>query len=108
MEVTEETDVSFKSLNEGVMHACGHDGHTAYLMVLADCFIELKSSFSGTIKIIHQHAEEKPPGGAKSIMVSGIPDDVDHIFGTHLYPTESAGTVGYNTGYSMAGMSVLF
>ncbi len=87
------------------MHACGHDGHTAYLMVLADRFIELKSSFSGTIKIIHQHAEEKPPGGAKSIIDSGILDDVDHIFGTHLFPTEPAGTVGYHTGYSMAGMS---
>jgi amidohydrolase len=103
--IKEETDVPFKSKNDGVMHACGHDGHTAYLMVLADCLIQLKSSLSGTIKIIHQHAEEMPPGGAKSILDSGILDDVDHIFGTHLMPVDSAGTVGFNSGYSMAGMS---
>jgi len=101
--ITEETDVPFKSLNEGVMHACGHDGHTAYLMILADCFIELKSSISGTIKIIHQHAEETPPGGAKSIVDSGILDDVENIFGIHLFPTEPTGTVGYRSGYTMAG-----
>ncbi|WP_156289357.1 M20 family metallopeptidase [Oceanobacillus salinisoli] len=103
--IKEETGLPFQSKNEGVMHACGHDGHTAYLMVLADCLIQLKSSFSGTIKIIHQHAEETPPGGAKSIMDSGVLDDVDHIFGVHLFPTEPAGTVGYHTGYSMAGRS---
>ena len=54
------------------MHACGHDGHTAYLLVLADCLIQLKSEIAGTIKIIHQHAEEAPPGGAKSIVESGV------------------------------------
>lgn len=48
--ITEETDLPFKSQNEGVMHACGHDGHTAYLLVLADCFIELKRDLPGTIK----------------------------------------------------------
>src|SRR5690606_35631848 len=68
--ITEEADVPFKSVNEGVMHACGHDGHTAYLLVLADCLIELKDEIAGTIKIIHQHAEEVPPGGAKSIVES--------------------------------------
>ncbi|HZG72786.1 MAG TPA: amidohydrolase [Chondromyces sp.] len=101
--IIEETDVPFKSKNEGVMHACGHDGHTAYLLVLADCLIQLKDSIPGTIKIIHQHAEETPPGGAKSIVESGILDDVDHIFGVHLFPTEPAGTVGYRSGYTMAG-----
>ncbi|MDQ0256399.1 amidohydrolase [Evansella vedderi] len=103
--IKEETDVPFKSKNEGVMHACGHDGHTAYLMVLADCLIQLKSSLPGTIKIIHQHAEEISPGGAKSILDSGILDDVDHIFGAHLMPNEPAGTIGCNSGYTMAGRS---
>ena len=69
--IVEETDVPFKSKNEGVMHACGHDGHTAYMLVLADCLIQLKDEIPGTIKIIHQHAEEVPPGGAKSIVESG-------------------------------------
>ena len=101
--ITEEAEVPFRSKNEGVMHACGHDGHTAYLLVLADCIHELKDSLSGTIKIIHQHAEETPPGGAKSIMESGALDELDAVFGIHLFPSHPAGVVGYRGGYSMAG-----
>lgn len=101
--ITEEAEVPFRSKNEGVMHACGHDGHTAYLLVLADCINELKDSLSGTIKIIHQHAEETPPGGAKSIMESGFLDELDAVFGIHLFPSHPAGVVGYRGGYSMAG-----
>lgn len=101
--IHEETELSFQSQNEGVMHACGHDGHTAYMLVLADCLIELKDSFAGTVKIIHQHAEETPPGGAKSIVESGALEDLDVIFGTHLFPTDPAGTIGYRSGYAMAG-----
>ncbi len=101
--IHEETDVPFQSKNEGVMHACGHDGHTAYLLILADCLIQLKESIPGTIKIIHQHAEETPPGGAKSIVESGVLDDVDNVFGIHLFPTDPAGVVGYRSGDAMAG-----
>ncbi len=101
--IHEETDVPFKSKNDGVMHACGHDGHTAYMLILADCLIQLKSSIAGTIKIIHQHAEETPPGGAKSIIESGALDDLDQVFGTHLIPALPTGTIGYRSGYAMAG-----
>lgn len=101
--ILEETDVPFKSKNEGVMHACGHDGHTAYLLVLADCLIQLKNELAGTIKIIHQHAEESPPGGAKSIVDSGFLDDLDAVYGVHLFPIQPAGVVGYRSGYAMAG-----
>lgn len=101
--IHEEADVPFKSKNDGVMHACGHDGHTAYMLILADCLIQLKSSIAGTIKIIHQHAEETPPGGAKSIIESGILDDLDLVFGTHLMPAYPTGTIGYRSGYAMAG-----
>ncbi len=101
--IHEETAVPFKSKNDGVMHACGHDGHTAYMLILADCLIQLKSSISGTIKIIHQHAEETPPGGAKSIVESGMLDDLDVVLGTHLFPTHPVGTIGYRSGYAMAG-----
>lgn len=101
--ITEETDVPFKSKNEGVMHACAHDAHTAYLMVLADCLIQLKDEFNGTVKIIHQHAEEQPPGGAKSIVESGKLDDLHAIFGVHLLPMAPAGTVGYHSGYTFNG-----
>ncbi|KAB2329960.1 amidohydrolase [Cytobacillus depressus] len=101
--IVEETDVPFKSKNEGVMHACGHDGHTAYLLILADCLIQLKDQITGTIKIIHQHAEETPPGGAKSIVESGALDDLHAVFGIHLFPTNPTGDIGYRSGYSMAG-----
>lgn len=101
--ITEEADVPFRSKNEGVMHACGHDAHTAYLLILADCLIQLKDQIKGTIKIIHQHAEEQPPGGAKSIMESGKLNDVDAIFGIHILPVAPAGTVGYHSGYSFNG-----
>lgn len=103
--ITEEADVPFKSKNEGVMHACGHDAHTAYLLVLADCLIELKDQLAGTVKIIHQHAEEVPPGGAKSIMESGKLDDLDAIFGIHVLPMDPAGVVGYRSGYAFNGRS---
>lgn len=103
--ITEEADVPFKSKNEGVMHACGHDAHTAYLLVLADCLIQLKEELNGTIKIIHQHAEEVPPGGAKSIFDSGKLDDLDAIFGIHVLPMDPAGVVGYRSGYAFNGRS---
>ncbi|SFD39026.1 amidohydrolase [Lentibacillus persicus] len=101
--IPEETDVPFKSKNEGVMHACGHDAHTAYLLILADCLIQLKENIKGTIKIIHQHAEEQPPGGAKSIVETGKLDDLEAIFGIHVLPLAPAGTVGYHSGYSFNG-----
>ncbi|WP_026905733.1 amidohydrolase [Paucisalibacillus globulus] len=103
--IQEEADVPFKSKNEGVMHACGHDAHTAYMLILADCLIQLKDQLKGTIKIIHQHAEEQPPGGAKSIVESGKLDDLDAIFGIHVLPLAPARVVGYHSGYSFNGRS---
>ena len=101
--IEEETDVPFKSKNPGVMHACAHDGHTAYLLVLADCLIQLKAEIPGTIKIVHQPAEEVPPGGAIGMIESGLLDDLDNIFGIHLLPLGPAGLVGYNSGYVFPG-----
>ena len=82
--IREETGLSFASKNDGVMHACGHDAHTAYLMVLADIIRKKKDKFSGKIVIIHQHAEEVPPGGAKAMIESGVLDGVDNVFGIHV------------------------
>ncbi|MEH7179238.1 M20 family metallopeptidase [Neobacillus vireti] len=101
--IEEETDLPFKSKNPGVMHACAHDGHTAYLLVLADCLIQLKAEIPGTIKIVHQPAEEVPPGGAIGMIESGLLDDLDNIFGIHLLPLGPAGKVGYNSGYVFPG-----
>lgn len=101
--IEEQTELPFKSKKPGVMHACGHDGHTAYLLVLADCLIQLKENIPGTIKIVHQHAEETPPGGAKSVVESGILDDVDQIFGIPVFPFGESGQVYYHSGFAMAG-----
>lgn len=103
--IEEETDVPFKSENEGVMHACGHDVHTAYLMGLADALIESKEELPGTVKIIHQHAEEKPPGGAKAIVESGVLDDLDEVYGIHIVPVAGPEFIGYNKGPSFSGSS---
>ncbi len=101
--IEEETGLPFASKNKGVMHACGHDAHTAYLMVLADCLIDLKEEIPGTIKIVHQHGEEAPPGGAKYIMESGALADVDHIIGIHVLLDYPVGVVAYRSGAAMAG-----
>jgi aminobenzoyl-glutamate utilization protein A len=73
----------FRSLNEGVMHACGHDGHGAMGLGLADIFMEMKESFNGTIKLIFQPAEEGVRG-AKSMANSGILDDIEYILSGHI------------------------
>lgn len=103
--VEEATGLPFASKNPGVMHACGHDGHTAYLLILADCLIQLKDEWAGTVKIVHQHSEEVPPSGAKSIVESGVLDDVDEIYGIHFFPNFETGEIGYTSGWSFAGCS---
>lgn len=103
--IHEEADVEFKSKNDGVMHACGHDGHTAYMLILGEALIDLKDEWSGKIKLIHQHAEETPPGGAKSIVESGILDDLDEVYGIHLFPTIDLGDITFCPGEAMTGRS---
>ncbi|ANB61049.1 M20 family metallopeptidase [Anoxybacteroides amylolyticum] len=100
--IQDEKDVPYKSTVPGVMHACGHDGHTATLLVLAKAFYDIKDELSGTVVFIHQHAEEYAPGGAIGMIEDGCLDDVDVIFGTHLWATEPTGTIQYRTGPIMA------
>jgi amidohydrolase len=84
------------------MHACGHDGHTATLLVLAKTLYELRDELEGTYVFIHQHAEEFAPGGAASMIEDGCLEGVDVIFGTHLWASEQTGTIQYRTGPIMA------
>lgn len=100
--IQDEKDVPYKSLVPGVMHACGHDGHTATLLVLAKVLNEMKDELEGTYVFIHQHAEEYAPGGAKSMIEDGCLEAVDVIFGTHLWASEPTGTIQYRTGPIMA------
>lgn len=96
--ILEQTDVPFKSKNDGVMHACGHDGHTATLLGLAKVLNGMKAELEGTVVFIHQHAEELPPGGAISMIEDGCLDGVDVIFGTHLQAQMPVGEIGYRVG----------
>ncbi|WP_156291291.1 M20 family metallopeptidase [Oceanobacillus salinisoli] len=96
--IKEETDLPFRSQNEGVMHACGHDGHTATLLGLAKVLNRMKEDVQGTVVFIHQHAEEVIPGGAKSMIEAGCLDGVDVIFGTHLQAQVPVGEVNYRVG----------
>ncbi|RDI47864.1 M20 family metallopeptidase [Falsibacillus pallidus] len=100
--INEETGLPFQSLNPGVMHACGHDGHTATLLTLAKSIFELKDQLSGEYVFIHQHAEEYAPGGAIEMIKDGCLEGVDVIFGTHLWATVPFGVITTKSGPIMA------
>ncbi|WP_431800247.1 amidohydrolase [Halobacillus andaensis] len=101
--IQEENDVEYKSKVDGVMHACGHDGHTAALLGLAEALLPFQDELPGTITFLHQHAEEYAPGGAKSIIETGALDDVDAVFGTHLWVSTPTGIIQTAKGPFMAG-----
>lgn len=87
--ITENNNLPFQSVNEGVMHACGHDGHMSILMATAE-ILSKNNDFQGTVKFIFQGAEEGPPpgeeGGARMMIKEGVlkDPDVDAIFGLHI------------------------
>lgn len=101
--IKEETGLPFASENEGVMHACGHDAHTAYMLILAETLIEMKDQFKGKVIVIHQPAEEMPPGGAQGMIKDGVLEGVDHVLGAHVMSTMEAGKVFYKEGFVQTG-----
>lgn len=99
----EQTNLEFRSQNDGVCHACGHDAHTALLLGLGKYISQHSDEFEGKIKLIFQPAEEgPPPGGAKLVVDSGVLDDVDYMFGAHSQPLYRAGEVGVKYGDAFA------
>lgn len=103
--IKEETGLPFASKNEGVMHACGHDGHTAYMLILAETLAEFKDQLQGTIRVIHQPAEETPPGGALGMIRAGVLDGVDAILGIHVMSNMKTGHIYYRSGNTQTGRS---
>ncbi|PSA92368.1 amidohydrolase [Bacillus atrophaeus] len=100
--IQDAKDVPYASTAPGVMHACGHDGHTATLLSVAKVLYQNRHKLKGKFIIIHQHAEEYAPGGAEPMIADGCLEEADVIFGTHLWATEPLGTILYRTGAVMA------
>jgi amidohydrolase len=102
--ITEANEVSYKSTRPGVMHACGHDAHTASLLGAAAILQELRMQFEGSVKLIFQPAEERLPGGASLMIKAGVLENPKpaSILGQHVMPLIPAGKVGFRTGMYMA------
>ncbi len=107
--IQETNTNAYASANDGVMHACGHDVHTACLIMAAAILNQIKSEFEGTIKLIFQPGEEVLPGGAKLLIEKGIlkNPEVNYIFGQHVHPSLPAGQVGFRPGVFMASSDEL-
>jgi len=104
LRLTEETGLPFFSQNKGVMHACGHDGHTGTLLAVAHWLVDHRDQFGGTVKLLFQPAEEISPGGAEPCVKEGILQnpDVTFVFGMHLWNTFEFGKVGLRAGPLLA------
>lgn len=108
--IQELNDVDYASKHQGLMHACGHDVHTACLLGAAMVLKELKNEFRGTVKMIFQPGEEQLPGGASLMIKEGVLQNpkVEKIIALHVYPNLEAGKVGFKTGKYMAACDELF
>jgi len=108
--IQESNRVDYASKNPGVMHACGHDVHTASLLGTAKILSELRDHFQGTIKFIFQPSEEKLPGGAHVMIKEGVLANptVETIFGQHVMPLLPAGTIGMRGGMYMASADEIY
>jgi amidohydrolase len=105
LELQEENDIPYKSKNEGYMHGCGHDGHTAGLLTAGKILNEIKSQIEGTVKLVFQPGEETGEG-ALALIEEGILDDVDAIFGIHLWNELDSGKVSVEAGPRMASAGI--
>lgn len=93
--IHEENDVEYRSRNDGVMHACGHDAHTAILLGLARTLMARRDEFAGTVKLLFQPSEEMFPGGAKGMIDEGVMEDphVDASFALHMAQHQPLGVI---------------
>lgn len=96
--IQEETGLEFASTRPGVMHACGHDFHTATLLAVAEALWRTRADLPGQVVLIFQPAEETPPGGAQAMIRDGVLDGVDAVFGMHVDPFTPAGQLKFKAG----------
>lgn len=108
--IHEANEVPYKSTVEGVMHACGHDVHTASLLGTARILTQLRDQFSGTIKLVFQPAEEKAPGGASLMIKEGVLDNPRPagMIGQHVAPNVPVGKIGFREGMYMASTDEIY
>ena len=108
--ITEKNNVSYKSKVAGIMHACGHDVHTASLLGALKILTETKNNWAGTVKFIFQPGEEVLPGGASLMIKEGILDNptVDAAIAQHVFPSMETGKVGFKSGMYMASTDELY
>lgn len=102
--IEEANNVPYKSTKKGIMHACGHDAHTASLLGASKALKGIENELEGTIKLIFQPAEERLPGGASLMIKEGVlkNPETSSIFGQHVHPVLEAGKVGFCPGMFMA------
>jgi amidohydrolase len=107
--IIEENDIDYCSVNKGVMHACGHDVHTASLLGVVKILDALKKEWEGSVKFIFQPAEEMLPGGAQQMIKEGVLENpkVNKILGQHVFPDLEVGKVGFRPGKYMASTDEL-
>ena len=108
--ILEANDVPYRSQNQGVMHACGHDVHTSCLLGAAHILYDLRDSWEGTVKLIFQPGEEKHPGGASIMIKEGVLENPkpQAIFALHVYPHLSTGATGFKAGQYMASADEIY
>jgi hippurate hydrolase len=108
--IQEENEVAYKSINEGVMHACGHDVHTTCLLGASKILQQLKEEWEGTVKLIFQPGEEKNPGGASLMIKDGALENPrpQGIFGMHVHPGLQLGKLSFRKGRVMASADEIY